>query len=220
MTMTLLIHIATGGLALVFGAVALLVKKGGSIHRRAGVVFVYAMLAMGISASILGDVVGGLLSAYFVVTALTTVRRESQWTRWTNNGALALVVILLVGTWSTGVQAFRTPGLSSGGVPYRTIGVMSFFLGVCMSLAAIGDVRVMRFGALKGAPRLKRHLWRMCIALFIAAGSFFSIRERVARVLPDPFPSLPMRILPILVVFAAMLYWLWKLRGRRASLPS
>jgi hypothetical protein len=27
----------------------------------------------------------------------------------------------------------------------------------------------------------------MCFALFIAAGSFFSIRERVATILPDPF---------------------------------
>ena len=27
-----------------------------------------------------------------------------------------------------------------------------------------------------GGPRLARHLWRMCFALFIAAGSLFSIR--------------------------------------------
>jgi hypothetical protein len=33
--------------------------------------------------------------------------------------------------------------------------------------------------ALKGVPFFM--LWRMCFALFIAAGSFFSIRERVAN---------------------------------------
>jgi len=88
-------------------------------------------------------------------------------------------------------------------------------LGAALLLAAAGDVRVLRRGALKGAPRLKRHLWRMCVAMFIAAGSFFSIRERVAMILPDPFTTVPMRALPIVLLFGAMFYWLWKLRVRR-----
>jgi hypothetical protein len=55
----------------------------------------------------------------------------------------------------------------------------------------------------------------MCFALFIAAGSFFSIRARVARVLPDPFTSVPMRVLPIVLLFGVMFYWLWRVRTRR-----
>jgi hypothetical protein len=54
----------------------------------------------------------------------------------------------------------------------------------------------------------------MCFALFIAAGSFFSIRARVAKLLPEPFTTAPMRALPILLVFGAMFYWLWKVRRR------
>ena len=102
--------------------------------------------------------------------------------------------------------------------PFRTIGVMSFFLATVLLLAAAGDVRIMRFGMPRGGPRLARHLWRMCFALFIAAGSFFSIRERVARILPEPFTTGPMRALPILLLFGAMFYWLWRVRGRR-TLP-
>ena len=87
--MLLPIHIAAGGLAIVLGAVALSVKKGGTIHRRSGLLFVYAMLVMGTTASILGlrkvspigNVVAGSLTAYFVGTALTTVRPASPWTR-------------------------------------------------------------------------------------------------------------------------------------------
>jgi hypothetical protein len=56
----------------------------------------------------------------------------------------------------------------------------------------------------------------MCFALFIAAGSFFSIRERVATILPEPFTTGPMRLLPIVLIFGSMFYWLWKLRSRRA----
>jgi hypothetical protein len=54
----------------------------------------------------------------------------------------------------------------------------------------------------------------MCFALFIAAGSFFSVRERVARILPELFTTGPMRALPIVLLFGAMFYWLWRLRRR------
>ena len=52
--MLLTIHIAAGGLAIVLGAVALLVKKGETIHRRSGLLFVYSMLVLGATAAFLG----------------------------------------------------------------------------------------------------------------------------------------------------------------------
>ena len=207
------IHVAAGGLALVLGALALLVKKGGNIHRRSGLLFVYAMLVMGISAAILGNV-GGLMAAYFVVTALTTVRPVSPWTRRINVAALAVAVGLALLDIVGGVKAFNSPRGVLNGVPF----LMLFSIAIVMILAAIGDVRIMRFGVPRGGPRLARHLWRMCFALFIAAGSFFSIRERVAKILPEPFTTGPMRALPILLIFGAMFYWLWRVRGRR-TLP-
>ena len=224
--MLLPIHIAAGGLAMVLGAVALTAKKGGTIHRRIGRLFVYAMLVMGISASILGlrnspsdgNVMAGLLTAYLVGTAWTTVRPPSRWTRRIDAAALTIVVGLALATIVGAAEKVNNPGLSPGGVPFRTIGLMSFFVAGVLILAAVGDVRAMRLGRPRGRPRLARHLWRMCFALFIAAGSFFSIRERVATILPEPFTSAPLRALPILLLFGAMFYWLWKLRGR-STLP-
>jgi uncharacterized membrane protein len=218
------IHVAAGALAIVLGFTALFVRKGGTIHRRSGMLFVYAMLVMGTTASILeflknagvANVVAAVLSIYFVGTALTTVRPASRWTRVINVAALTVAVGLALATIVAGVKAINSPGLSSGGVPFRTIGVMSFILATVLMLAAAGDVRIMRSGMPRGGPRLARHLWRMCFALFIAAGSFFSIRERVAKILPDPFTSGPMRALPVLVLFGAMFYWLWRVRRRRA----
>ena len=205
------IHIAAGGLALVLGAVALSVKKGGTVHRRGGLLFVYAMLVMGTTAAILGNVGGGLMAIYFVVTALTTVRPVSPWTHRINVAALVLVAGLASLDILGGVKAFNSPRGSLNGVPFA----MFFFLATIMILAAIGDVRIMRFGGPRGGPRLARHLWRMCFALFIAAGSFFSIRERVAKILPEPLTTAPMRTLPILLIFGAMFYWLWRVRRRR-----
>ncbi|HEX8451289.1 MAG TPA: hypothetical protein VF647_04275 [Longimicrobium sp.] len=225
--MLLPIHIAAGGLAIVLGAVALVAKKGGNIHRRSGLLFVYAMLVMGFSAAIMGlrngpadgNVMAGLMTAYFVVTALTTVRPPSPWTRRINGAALTVAALLALAAVVGGTMAVRSTRVSPSGVPFRTIGVMSFVLATVLTLAAAGDLRIMRSGERRGGARLARHLWRMCFALFIAAGSFFSIRERVAKVLPEPFTTGPMRALPILLVFGAMFYWLWRVRGR-GKLPA
>jgi len=209
--MILPIHIAAGMLAIVLGAVALTVKKGGATHRRSGLVFVYAMFVLGLTAAILGNVGGGLMAVYFAGTALMTVRPESPWTRRFNIAALVFAVGFTILTVISGVKAFNSPGRVLNGAPF----FMLFFIAAVMILAATGDLRTIRFGMPRGRPRLARHLWRMCFALFIAAGSFFSIRARVAKILPEPFTTAPMRMLPILLVFAAMFYWLWRVRGRR-----
>jgi hypothetical protein len=220
--MLLPIHIAAGGLAIVLRAIALIAKKGRTIHRRSGLLFVCAMLVMGFSGSILGfrrsptdgNVFAGLMTAYFVGTALTTVRPLS-WTRVINGTALAVVIGLAILDVVFGVKAFNSPRGVLNGVPFQ----MLFFLAFVKTLAAIGDVRVMRFGMSLGRPRLARHLWRMCFALFIAAGSFFSIRARVASILPEPFTTAPMRALPIVLLFGAMFYWLWRVRSPARRLP-
>ncbi len=200
---------------MIFGAVALVARKGARVHRRSGQLFVCSMLTMGITASVLGPIANGLMPAYFVVTALTTVRPLTAWTRWVNVSALLVAVVLALGSMAKGFTAFGTPGRTLNGVPF----FMLFFIGTVMALAAAGDVRVMGSGPLRGGPRLARHLWRMCFALFIAAGSFFSIRARVAKLLPEPFTTPAMRILPIALIFIAMFYWLWRVRRGR-TLPA
>lgn len=212
--MLLPLHVAAGGLALVLGAVALLARKGGTLHRRSGLVFVHAMLVMAVSAAFLGNVGGGLMTVYFVVTAWTTLRPPSPWTRWITLAAVTVPIALTLLGIPAGVKAYRSPGHVLNGVPF----LMHFFLAAVMTLAAVGDLRTLRSGIPRGRPRLARHLWRMCFALSIAAGSFFSVRERVAKVLPEPFTTAPMRMLPILLLFGAMFYWLWRVRSRR-TLP-
>jgi hypothetical protein len=213
------IHIAAGGLAVILGFVALAVRKGGAAHRRIGMAFVYSMLVMGISASVIafrkdpndGNVTAGLLTAYFVVTAFTAVRPPSSRTWWLNIGALVVASLLSLRMFAGGVIAWQAPRHMLNGVP----ALMLFFLASVLALAAFGDIRVIRSGPPKGRARLARHLWRMCFAFFIAAGSFFSIRARVATILPDAINVLPFRMAMILLPFAAMFYWLWRIRGKR-----
>lgn len=217
--MLLPIHVAAGGLAMLLGVAALLAAKGGTMHRRSGLLFVAAMLALGVSGSLLAllgepvntaNVLGGLMAVYFASTALTTVRPVSAWTRGVDYAALAVAAVLVAMDVAGGVKALgRASGVYEG-VPY----FMHFLFAGVILLAAVGDVRVLCGGVAKGSARLVRHLWRMCFALFIAAGSFFSIEARVAKVLPAAFTSAPMRAAPVLLVFVAMFYWWWKVRRR------
>jgi uncharacterized membrane protein len=212
------IHVVAGGLAIVLGGLALAASKGRTLHRRSGLLFVYAMLTMGISGALLAlrqsltnaNVLGGFLSCYFVTTALTAVRPASAWTRRLNFVNLLVAIALSLFQIGLGFKALASPGRAIDGVPF----FMPFFLATVTTFSAAGDLRMMRSGALRGASRLRRHLWRMCFALFIAAGSFFSIRARVAKILPEPFTTPAMRALPVALVFVAMFFWLWRVRAR------
>lgn len=89
---------------------------------------------------------------------------------------------------------------------------MLFIFGAIGLSASISDVRMIRSGAIRGARRLARHLWRMCFAFFIATGSFFLGQA-------DEIPE-PLRVTALLVILALaplllMLYWLWRLRIRK-----
>src|SRR5262249_1326013 len=126
------IHIVAGGLAIILGAVALLAAKGRWLHRRSGLLFVFAMLTMGISGSMLafrqsltnGNALGGFMSAYFVITALNTVRPASAWTRRLDVLALAVGLALAAINLVLGFKALDSPRGTFDGVPF----FMLFFL--------------------------------------------------------------------------------------------
>jgi len=215
---TLLIHIAAGGLGLLSGYVALFSSKGSRLHRRTGMVFVCAMLVMsfaglvvtiGRNVALATNVPAALLTAHLVVTSLTTLRPPPRGGRWLDFGAL--LVALGVGLTSL---AFGFEALAAGGTRKGMPAFPFFLFGVVGVLAAGGDARVLHSGALRGASRIARHLWRMSFALFIAALSFFLGQSDE---LPRALRILPLLALPVLAVLVTMLYWLWRVRGRRSA---
>jgi hypothetical protein len=218
MRMTYAVHILAGSLGLVSGFVALYAAKGARRHRKSGMLFVYAMLTMsafgmaivavrGVAPAI--NIPAAVLSAYLVVTGLITVRPLSAGSRWMDIGAL--LVALTVGLTSL---TFGFEALANGGTRNGMPAFPFFMFGVVGLLASAGDLRMMRSGALRGASRLARHLWRMSFALFIAALSFFIGQ---AKVIPKPVRIFPLLALPVLAVLVTMLYWLWRVRFSRFS---
>jgi uncharacterized membrane protein len=211
------IHIVAGALALISGYVALYVAKGAAVHRKAGMVFVYAMLTMaavGMSISMARGIApainipAALLSAYLVVTALTTVRPPTTGAR-----SLHVVAMLLALSVSLTCLTFAFQALAGSGTRSRMAMIPFLMFGLVGLLASIGDFQVIRSGVRKGPARLARHLWRMSFALFIAALSFFIGQ---AKVIPEPIRIRPLLALPVLAVLVTMFYWLWRVRVRRS----
>jgi hypothetical protein len=215
MGMTLLLHIVAGTLGLAAGFVALYSAKGAPLHRKAGIVFFSAMLTtsvLGLTIAIVRGVApainvpAGLMTACLVITALTTVRPPSALTRWLDRGAMLVALGVGMTCVTLAFQAIAGTRDRMALVPFVMFGLIGM-------LAGIGDVRVMRSGALQGPRRLARHLWRMCIALFIASLSFFIGQ---ADILPKAMRIYPLLAMPMLLVLITMFYFLWRVRIRRS----
>lgn len=219
MRMTLLIHIAAGGVGIVSGYVAVWAAKGAGLHRRSGTVFVWSMVTMGVSAAWLaaakgelGNVIGGLFTAYLVVTALTTVRPATAGVRRLETGAMLVALAVGGAGVSLALQSLLLGDGTRDGVPAAVY--LVFGLGALGS--GVGDLRMIRAGGIRGPRRLARHLWRMCVAFFIAAGSFFLGQ---ADEIPERFRVFPLLALLAFTPLLVMAYWLWRVRVRPAIRP-
>ena len=212
-----LVHITAGSLSLLAGYVALYASKGATLHRKSGMVFVYAMLTMSLFGMTIATVRGvapainvpvGLLTAYLVITSLTTIRPLPSGSRWIAIGGLLVAFGVFFTDLTFGIRGVVNGG-SGDGVP-----TFPFFIFALVALlGALGDLRIMRSGPLRGTRRIARHLWRMCFALFIAALSFFIGQSKV---IPKPVRILPLLALPVLAVLVTMFYWLWRIRVRKS----
>ena len=208
--MLITIHILAGSIGLLAGGAALLTRKGSSLHRRSGLVFVVAMVAMSASATPLAvwaqkptSVMGGALTFYLVLTSFLTIRRPQSRFDWVSiASSLAGFSIALI-FFSLGWE-----GLENGSIDGLTPEPMFVFCSVAL-LAAIGDVRVTLARTLSRSYRIARHLWRMCFALLMAAVSFFLGQ---AQVLPELLRNSPVPMLIPLAVVILMFFWIMRVK--------
>jgi hypothetical protein len=217
MRMTYALHIAAATVALLSGYVALLSTKGGTLHRRSGMVFVYTMLAtvaVGATIAIVWNrapalnVPAALLTGYLVISGVLAVRPLPERLRWIHLALLIVALGVTLFDLGRGVQA-----LTIGGREGALLAFASFLFGTFGVLGVAGDVRVMRTGPRTGTARLARHLWRVSSALLIAAMSFVSR----PKVFPKPIRIAPVLAAPVVLVLVVMLLWLWRLGVRRST---
>ena len=218
MTASLVVHIAAGTVSLIAGYTALYSRKGERLHRRAGMAFFYAMLVMcffgGLVAVVRGaapamNVTASVMTAYLVVTALTTLREPNAVSRYLEPALMTVAFVTAATSLVFAFEALASPdGMRRG---MRAFPFIMF--GVVGMIGALSDVRILRYGRAEGRSRIVRHLWRMTFALFVAAMSFFLGQ---ATVIPKPIRIPGLLALPVLAVLITLIYWLWKMRVRKA----
>ena len=204
-------HVIGGAIGAVSGLVALYTLKGGPLHRRSGTIFVYAMLLMSLSGAVLAvgrtsaamNIPAGLVTAYLVFTGLLAVQPRSAGSARTDRAVMLAAFTLGIGSIGSALIS-AVNGHGSFTPPLLIFGALALGAGA-------GDRRMIRAGGLHGTARLKRHLWRMSVALFIASASFFL---GPVRRIPEPLRIPALRLIPF-IVLATMAYWLWRYRRSR-----
>jgi hypothetical protein len=210
----LYLHIGSGCLGLVSGSAALLLRKGSRLHKLAGNVFVVSMMIMAaIGASVApflpvperASVLAGVCTFYLVFAAWATVRRKPGTAGLFDIGVLCASGSIAVAATILIWMAMHSPHGKLDGQPAGAFYIF-FLIGI---FATIGDLRLVLRGGIAGAQRIARHLWRMCVALFIAAGSLFLGQQQV---FPASMRKSPVFFIPELVIVALLFFWLYRVR--------
>jgi len=210
-------HYLFGLAAVLAGALALSSLKGAGLHRQSGRVFAITMMVMALSGCALAWLkpmpiagVAGAFTVYLVLSAWLSIRRAQSPAEAPELGqallATSLGLISVIYAW---------PALSG----HKEAADFLFF--ALLALMAAGfDVRLILRGGLRqmdGTSRIRRHLWRMGIAMFIATGSLFT--GPGARVFPPAWRDSGWMSLPELTVLAMTVYYLIKLSWRKPARP-
>jgi hypothetical protein len=205
----------------VSGTIAVIARKGGYLHRKAGSVFVAAMVVTALFAIYLGfavpdqitNVFIGTLVLYLVATAWMTVRRSEGASGAFEKWAL-LIALLLCAPFAilTFQLAVGLPPLFVSAVPFKgPVLIAIYAFTTVLVLAVIGDARVAFAGGLTGVPRISRHLWRMCLGLTLAIGSGFT--NGFARLLPGHYHVPTGFFLPQFLPLGLMIFWMIRVRS-------
>ena len=211
------VHFAGGLVSIVAGTIALSATKGGRLHKQSGLLFTWGMIVLGLTAVGIGayenrpsQVAAGLVVVYLVFSAMTTVKTLPGVGRRLDVALMLFAFVFALASLYDGVTEWLDPTIEVVGRP-RVVPPLVF--GSVILLAAVGDLRAIRAGGLRGSRRLARHLWRMCFALFIATGSFFLGQMKF---IPEPVRNVPLLLVLAFAPLLVLLYWMWhvRIRGR------
>ncbi|MEP2990144.1 MAG: DUF2306 domain-containing protein [Parasphingorhabdus sp.] len=203
------IHIILGTVAVLAGAGALVARKGSKAHRLVGNVFFTSMVIMALSGIYMAivmpmaiSVLAGVFTIYLVATSWAAARRPDGISNWFDFIALATALAVALTGVLLGLEAQNSAtGLKDGLPPFPHY----FFAGLGL-LAAAGDLIVIVRRGISGKQRIARHLWRMCFAYFIAAGSLFT--GPGATAFPEAVGETGLLDIPEPLILVIMLFWI------------
>jgi peptidoglycan/LPS O-acetylase OafA/YrhL len=154
------------------------------------------------------NTLAAVFTLYLVLTGWQAARRRDgqvgRLERW--------MVFMPVGVLAA-IAAATLMGVGKGDPTFGAIyGFAAFSL-----VALAGDLNLLRQGGLKGPSRTARHIWRISLALFVAAGSYFLGQPKfVPQILKDT----GLNFVPPLAVLALLVFWLVRVRLPRRRKPA
>ncbi len=201
------LHITSGAIGLLTGYLTILLRKGDPQHKRIGKVYIWAMLTLGVTGSIVAfardiplSMMNALVVCYFVLSSLSTIRNPIHSTTVYDKLLMVSAWLITSGFLYFIVQVSRSETGQLGG--FGSGAYIAF--GSVMLCAAIADVRYLLKSGLSRKQRLVRHLWRMLFPLFMASAAFFLGQ---ASLFPQSIRAIEILVIPVAFVILSLLYW-------------
>lgn len=194
----------------------MIARKGSALHTRAGNWFFVSMLGLAATAAILTwwepdplSLIGGaILTTYLVVTSWMAARgRGREWRRY-EWAAMPVALVCAIALGWFGMLAMQSNDGAIGGFSPQPF----FVFGGLALLAMLFDLNFLLRANANQRQRTARHLWRMCVAFFLAATSIFLGQQ------DDVFffmKGSPLLFIPSLGTVLFMAFWIARVRFAR-----
>ena len=214
---TLTAHVTLGAVAVLAGFLAIIARKGSPPHIGAGRIFVFAMGLSSALGAVLGLYKADTLYITFHAGVLGVTLVASGWlTAAARSRPLGVATGLLGAVNAVNAAGLIAVGLyAQGQAEGEFLGYPAedyFFLSGMAIIGVIGDTSLLFRKTLSDKHRIARHLWRLCLGFFIAAGSAFT--GPGASAFPQSVRDTGVLVLPELLIFLTLVFWiirtLWK----------
>lgn len=199
------LHAGLGGVALISGAIALVVKKGSKAHKKSGKVFYYAMILSATLAFIVSLLPNhespflfsiGVFSLYFLLSGYRSLKFKRQTLELKPDKMLAYGIVL------TGLIMILYPV-----VLYGQPNIILLVFGIAGIVFGLRDLQSFRNPKELKKKWLKLHLGKMTGGYIAAVSAFFVVNEIL--------PGIWNWFVPSIFGTAYIAYWIRKLNKTR-----
>ena len=201
------IHAAFGGIALLTGLIAIIAKKGNTLHKKTGLVFFYAMMCSGISAMFIAVLPNhenpflfavGIFSLYFVLTGKRALNFKIK------NPDLAIDKWISKVMIGTGILMIFLPLILT-----KSINIVLVVFAIVGIVLSVRDLRLYKNPERLRKSWLKLHLGKM-LGGYISASTAFVVVNQF-------FPSVYSWFIPGIVGGFIIAYWIRKVNKKAVA---
>lgn len=198
-------HASFGAIALLSGLISIVVKKGNSVHKKAGLLFFYSMLLSGIIAMLVAVLPNhespflfsvGIFSLYFVLTGYRALKYKLKNVNLKLDRLISKIMIV------TGVLMIVLPIIVSQRI--NTILIVFAIVGIVLS---VRDLRLYKNPKQLRKSWLKLHLSKMLGGYISATTAFVVVNEF--------FPSIYGWFVPGIIGGFFIAYWIRKVNNNK-----